>query len=178
MTKEYGYGITGKVEQDEDAFSPREWDNMGTMVCWHRGHNLGDEQPKCSPDEYDLPDDVIKLPLYLYDHSGITMSTSPFSCPWDSGQVGFIYCEKGKEGMSDEAITKCLEGEVEEYDNYLTGNVWGYVIEDSQGEELDSCWGFIGDQEYCESEMDDIAKWNVEQVRIKLMEEMYEEVYG
>jgi len=34
----------------------------------------------------------IMLPLYLYDHSGITMSTGKFSCPWDSGQVGWIYC--------------------------------------------------------------------------------------
>ena len=24
------------------------------------------------------------------------MSTGPFSCPWDSGQVGFIYVEKKK----------------------------------------------------------------------------------
>jgi hypothetical protein len=29
--------------------------------------------------------------LYLYDHGGITISTGPFSCPRDSGQVGFIY---------------------------------------------------------------------------------------
>jgi hypothetical protein len=26
--------------------------------------------------------------LFLYDHSGITISTGRFSCPWDSGQVG------------------------------------------------------------------------------------------
>lgn len=32
------------------------------------------------------------LPLYLYDHSGITMSTTTFSCPWDSGRVGMIFC--------------------------------------------------------------------------------------
>ena len=33
------------------------------------------------------------LPLYLYDHSGITMNTTGFSCPWDSGQVGWIYAD-------------------------------------------------------------------------------------
>jgi len=43
----------------------------------------------------DLGKHVI-LPLYLYDHSGITMSTSVFSCPWDSGQVGWIYASKQK----------------------------------------------------------------------------------
>ena len=36
----------------------------------------------------------LMLPLYLYDHSGITMNTTGFSCPWDSGQVGWIYASK------------------------------------------------------------------------------------
>lgn len=35
--------------------------------------------------------DVLLMPLYLYDHSGITISTSEFCDPWDSGQIGFIY---------------------------------------------------------------------------------------
>jgi hypothetical protein len=36
---------------------------------------------------------LVILPLYLYDHGGITISCSPFSCPWDSGQVGWIYAD-------------------------------------------------------------------------------------
>ena len=37
-----------KIYTDEDAANPRtEFDNVGTMVCWHRGYNLGDEQPSC-----------------------------------------------------------------------------------------------------------------------------------
>ena len=129
-----------KIYQDELPESPRNWDNLGTMVCWHRNYNLGDEQPKSSPNEF-LPglaidldhtledkiehwengkgwahlsneyDDAVKrsdgivsnliadvldnnavmLPLSLFDHSGITMNTTGFSCPWDSGQVGWIY---------------------------------------------------------------------------------------
>ena len=47
-------------------------------------------------DILDNLDKYVILPLYLYDHSGITMSTSVFSCPWDSGQVGWIYAEKKK----------------------------------------------------------------------------------
>lgn len=42
----------------------------------------------------DSLDKYIILPLYLYDHGGITMSTGPFSCPWDSGQLGWIYALK------------------------------------------------------------------------------------
>lgn len=43
--------------------------------------------------------EVAVLPLYLYDHSGISMSTGSFvgraqHAEWDSGQVGYIYMDK------------------------------------------------------------------------------------
>src|SRR5690606_13075957 len=98
-------------------------------------------------------DQAIILPLYLYDHSGITMSTTPFSCPWDSGQVGYIFVAKKKAraeyGWSrltrarDVKVEKCLIGEVQVYDQYLQGGVWGYqALQDD--EVVDSCWGFYG----------------------------------
>jgi len=137
--------------QDQDDMNPRtEWDNLGTMVCWHRRYKLGDEQPSCSPDEYDLPDNAISLPLYLYDHSGITMSTAPFNDRWDSGQVGFIYVTKEKlqaEGLGDKTkdeIESYLRAEVETYDDYLTGAVYQYIILDSEDNIIDSCSGFFG----------------------------------
>lgn len=93
----------------------------------------------------DLPDNVIALPLYLYDHGGITMKTSPFSCIFDSGLVGFIYAIEGTEGMTRKQITDCLIAEVKEYDSYLTGEVYYYVVTDTDGNFVDSCGGFIGD---------------------------------
>lgn len=181
-----------RIEQDTDPQNPRtDFDQIGTMVCWHRRYNLGDEQPKQSieewlydladykTDEYDLKewpsiDQILKrigknhviLPLYLYDHSGITISTSPFSCRWDSGKVGFIFidAETGRKNWGRNWRKKAeamLEAEVEEYDQYLTGEVYGYVVEeievDEEGNEevidshYDSCWGYYG-HEYCENE--------------------------
>lgn len=78
---------------------------------------------------------AIKLPLYLYDHSGITMSTTPFSCRWDSGQVGFIYCavtrarKEVKHGRRLKRVEEMLRAEVATYDQYLTGDVWWFKIE-------------------------------------------------
>lgn len=37
---------------------------------------------------------IIFMPLFLYDHSGITMNTCGYSCRWDSGQVGYIYTDR------------------------------------------------------------------------------------
>jgi len=106
-----------------------------------------------------FPEEVTVLPLFLYDHSGITMSTSRFSCQWDSGQVGWIYVSKkevDKHGLStrtDEEIRTFLEGEVKTYDQFLTGDIYGFVVSkvntceccnNSEEEEVDSCWGFYG----------------------------------
>jgi hypothetical protein len=101
-----------------------------------------------------LEANYIILPLYLYDHSGITISTGPFSCPWDSGQIGYIYItkEKARKEYSWKYMTKSrikriinyLENEVETYDQYLTGDVYGYRISNEDDDHIDSCWGFYG----------------------------------
>ena len=160
-TDEDGNRVT--IWQDEFFDSnPRDWDNLGVMACWHRRYDLGDEQPQCSPDEYmeDLPKGTVILPLYLYDHSGITMSTSAFSCPWDSGQVGIIYATPDRirecfiDRVSDDRVRESLVHEVETYDMHLTGEVYGYSVEKPVGceacgnveyEQVDACGGFFGD---------------------------------
>jgi len=38
--------------------------------------------------------EIVLLPLYLLDHSGLSISTSDFCDPWDSAQVGWIYTDK------------------------------------------------------------------------------------
>jgi hypothetical protein len=98
------------------------------------------------------------LPLYLLDHSGLSISTGGFACPWDSGQVGWIYMSKetaAKERISDPLA--CLRAEVAEYDQYLTGDVWGYRIADADGHELDSCWGFYG-SDHCKEQATESAQ--------------------
>lgn len=168
------YRVT--LRPDRDPESPREWDNLGTMVCWASRYTLGDEQPKCDNEEWlrDLigelvnADDpelipfdphgmaildkhVVMLPLYLFDHSGITMNTGGFSCPWDSGQVGYIYCtleqcrdnwmrpdatwdtmlptHDGPDITMREYAKRILESEVETYATYLEGQVYGFEIQ-------------------------------------------------
>lgn len=97
-------------------------------------------------------DGMVILPLYLYDHSGLTMSTTDFSCPWDSGQVGWIYAdremiEKEYGAATPENMEKArqlLQGEVQSYDYYLTGQCYGFQLFKGE-DEVDSCWGFLGD---------------------------------
>lgn len=136
-----------KIEQDQDPMNPRtDWDNITTMVCFHRNYNLGDKTEYKSSD-FDSWEDLKKQiesdnkvlfikPLYMYEHSGITISTSPFSCQWDSGQIGWVFITEkklnlmcGKEFKRDEETLNCItNSEVKNYDEFLTGNVYQYTI--------------------------------------------------
>lgn len=190
---EPNYVVT--VEHDEHASNPRkEWDNIGTVVLGDRvRYDFGDESMSVEGIQEIINDpDNIVLPVYMYDHSGITINTTGFSCRWDRGQVGIIYMSKadavknwGKKictaKVREKAIA-CLRAEIKELDNYLTGSVYGFRVYqidlesldegdtlqditkdfDDYGTEVDSCWGYYGDSEYCLSVGVDSAKWHVE----------------
>lgn len=158
-----------RIERDGMPISPRGDDNLGTIVTWHRRYNLGDEQPSESAEawreritEWEEGDTetskekfdrlFISLPVYMYDHGGITINTTGFSCPWDSGQIGLIYVSRKMleyEQLTDDQALEYLRGEIEVYDKYLRGEVYYFVAEEYDEEtgewtETDSCGGFYG----------------------------------
>jgi len=170
-----------KVYPDDHDESPRDWDNLGIMVCFHRRYKLGDKHEYRSEDYGswdDIEEAIIKnedplviLPLFLYDHSGLRMKVGSFAgllpayhAEFDSGQVGFIFARKedvrkewGKKRISPklrDKIEEILRSEVKTYDQYLSGDVYGFRVVkptkcpecgDEDEEEIDSCWGFYGD---------------------------------
>jgi hypothetical protein len=192
------------VEYDDGAEDPREWDNLCTMVCWHSHYFLGDKHNFDNADEFmqhlyldvigkhwcdehesDDWEDVYKVlketdlvlikPINLYDHSGITVSTSnnyPYNDYWDSCIAGFIYVTKktilkeysnATEDNWKELADKYLEAEMETYDQYVRGEVYWFRLEKKvikqdkcphcgevireydDMEDIDSCGGFYGD---------------------------------
>lgn len=171
------------TEPDEDAASPREDNdgNLATIVCWHRRTNLGDETIRT--DDYDSMEELVAsfgetsaiLPVYLYEHSGMTVRTTPFGDPWDSGQVGWMFTTKARQeelgctgdDWTREHLEESLRGELATYDLWLRGGFVGYVVErrepwtktyaDGRVEsgfdwtDVDSCWGF-DDEDYAMEE--------------------------
>jgi len=89
------------------------------------------------------------LPVYLYGHGGMTINTTGFSCRWDSGQAGIIVIDPFEYGGSDPE--DFLRGNVETYDQFLTGDVYSVRIFKKcpccgvVGEEVVACHGFYGD---------------------------------
>jgi len=192
-------GLHVRIVADDDPLDPcAEFDQTGTMVCWHSRYYLGHTGGQRRSDgehgrkEYRglwrEPCDFekwwkengkggIRLPLALLDHSGLHMWVGSGAHPldpggWDSGQVGWIFItrdqilrefggsyvkEDGKQkwvvhakrmtSKMREKAEACLCAEVKLYDRYLTGDVYGYIIEDDDGNRIDSCWGFYGDKD-------------------------------
>jgi len=167
-------GYTIEIKQDSDPTNPRGDDfdcQLGTLVAFHNRYgDLGDNKllsdgTKLRSQDFNgwnamiahvdkVEGGIIWLPVYMYDHSGITIKTSPFSCPWDSGLLGFIYISKKKARKEYgwkvlnkariEKLEEYLRSDIETYDDYLTGNVYGYQIVNPAGEDRDSCCGYYG----------------------------------
>lgn len=195
-------GYTIKIQQDDIAKNPREWDNLGVMVCSHRRYDLGDKDSvsNINFDNFNSWEEVenflyqecnasIVLPLWLYDHSGLSLKVFPhgYHGGWDCGQVGFIYITKEtlKKEYSVKRITKKIKervkkvllGEVETYSYFINGNVYYYSIEDSEGLNIDSCGGFYGWDfennglmEYAQNTIDCYIREDRKKKQIKLKE--------
>ena len=139
-----------KIEHDDDAANPRtDWDNITTMVCFHPSYNLGDKHDYNKDsfgswgelkEQIESDYNVLMIkPLRLYDHSGITISTSnsyPFNDRFDSMMVGWVFIEEKKLELmcgkdydrSEEKLSEIIDSDVETYDKYITGEVYRYSI--------------------------------------------------
>ena len=101
---------------------------------------------------------AIILPVYKYEHGGVVFNTEGFSCPWDSGQVGFIFVslEDVRKEYGVKRVTKAirekvieqLKGEVKTYSQWVNSEVYGFeIIDNETGDTLEYCYGFIGDSD-------------------------------
>ena len=155
--------ISVEIYYDTESESPRLWSPMTKFVMSHNRYNLPNEID-FPFDDYDSWEEVdVELfkdfnwvfPVYMLDHGGTRLSLKSFNDPWDSGIVGFI-CLSLSEASSnfalgtdwDEKARQVAEAELEEWDNWMNGNVFGFrVFEDTEEIECNQQWGFIGDHD-------------------------------
>lgn len=143
------------IVNESERWNPRDNFNLGTMIFFHQRYSLGDTHNINASDYVSFIDMQISglkkkyrviVPVYMYEHSGIAFSTSPFSCPWDSGQIGFmvVSAEKIRENFNIKRITKkyidstleILNAELIDYSLYINGTP-EYSVEDEDGNIVD-----------------------------------------
>jgi hypothetical protein len=172
------------IHYDQHATDPRhEFDHMGTIVGWkHPRYCLGDEQASTdyrSPSELLADRDArVALPIHAQPDGRLVTSEAGDEEALENSD-GAIYVaaevlrrEYSLKRVSSGAIQKAigvLAGEVAEYGAYLSGQVFGFVITDDDGDHLDSCWGYYG-LSWCESAAREAADYGNQLVERELRE--------
>ena len=145
--------LTMRLEQDQDAQSPQEDSDLGLfIIANHRDFNVpapGNERVDSDPDVEKSPFTETHwiFPLEAYIHSGVVLAFGrEGNFPdrqWDVSQVGWVFAAKNEWRLSASA-RKAAANYIETWNQYLSSDVWGYVIEDEDGNTVESCWGFYG----------------------------------
>lgn len=138
-----------------------------------RCEGVGTVEPTLA--EWAKSEDAIAIaPLFIFEHSMMSISSGPVTfidedeganvstdtrgrfmgddAGWDTSFSGFALVTREKwdacfpnEPLDKTKIEEIVKGEVDEYDKYLRGEVYGYVIAPGTIAE-ESCWGFLGDE--------------------------------
>lgn len=115
---------------------------VGKSNRYFNGHGLVDNALASDEQQNDT---LCVRPLYMYAHSGVALSHAPFSCPWDSGQVGVHAVFKSdllKAGFEESALTtafanEILDSELAFADAFVRGYLYDVTIEDEEGDTVD-----------------------------------------
>lgn len=155
-----------KYEIVEDFFAndPREDECIFEFTLHHHKYHLANEIG-LRAEAFDSWEDMASylkpryamvVPVYMYEHGNVALSTKPFGCPWDSGRVGFallsrekLLNEYGRKYITNklsETLTNVLETEVQAYSAYLNGECYGVQIIDDEGDVVDCDYGYYGYQ--------------------------------
>jgi len=133
--RRYDLGDDPNPNADPDAYLDNlagdASDQIADQLRSFRYRGLDDEADDLRDRTLDA--NYIILPVYMYDHGNIALSTTGFSCPWDSGQLGIVYVDREKilrefsrKRMSRKLraqAEKILRAEVEIYSRYLSGEL-------------------------------------------------------
>ena len=97
-------------------------------------------------------------PISIYDHSGLSIwlggTSGHVDAKWDCSTIGFAYVEEctaeenripdDKYKTWQEWANHIMEAEMKVYDNYVSGECYGWTAYDEDENYVDSCGGYLG----------------------------------
>lgn len=163
-----------RIFRDDFASNPRNtMDNVGIIAAEDSNKYVRSETPSSIMFTYDRQSDyemlerkfgaVAILPLYVFDHSACSISTTPFNNRWDSGQIGWVYATR--ESISNtlgididrtpdaiDQVNSAMLQEIEILDQYWAGEVYRYELYEKSADDgedmlLDLCGDIYGEDE-------------------------------
>lgn len=158
-TREY-LGCTLEMYPDENPISPRNWSNITTIVSpkqflahedgdlnWDKLDNESwhDYYQKIKLD-YDV---IVYRCLTFHDGRLPRLGATTAHSESVKNAAGFILVtqqranEMGHENLSEEKAVEYMNNELEVFEKYIKGEVYGWKVVGPNGHQVDSCWGFF-----------------------------------
>lgn len=161
------------VFHDWDAQSPASWDQLGTLVAFP---SLWREYRFAERESSGTEDDALDRRGFALVARYLRLVENEFAVPFhfqdygsgggrlfagdedDDNPSGFIVtthervnelCGTDPKYHTREWIEEALRSELQEWGQYVEGDVWGYCVEGPGGVDHDSCWGFYGFEYAC-----------------------------
>ena len=156
-----------KIYHDDDAQSPRTWSNLGYFITVDSKYESPDKNPELKSivqeasedannvDEHmeniktmvkeQMGEEVLAIyPVVKYEHGGVSYSLGQ-QHGFDYSNNGFyiVTDESQKEiGVSPERFEDVIEGELEDYNKWVNGELYRFELYDENGNIKDSIGGF------------------------------------
>lgn len=165
--------------------NPREWDNVGQLFGYG-DFPTDDERNRVSDDygqalrEYAAEaaaEGGIVLAVRFDDYGSSGQRIHTVSSIDDANGLcvvpGAVIAEDwvpiyATVSEARERALACAEAELDTFNAYLQGEVFGYVVKAPNGATLDSCWGFVGEGDYIREEAHASAKAEAESIEVAL----------
>jgi hypothetical protein len=130
--------VTLKIEQDECVENPRDaFDNVSTFYGAQGREIVGGKNDV----EYRYREDLDNELDNLRRAGAVIVESFP--------RYAVIEPKTGRAEWGRKwrkMAEKCCRAELDEFESWANGEVYGYIVEDLDGEHLDSCWGFYGEK--------------------------------
>ena len=172
ISKEFDEGILGTLAYKHSRYDFTGADVIADPIDW-LADKLGlpevddysnDVLQKIEASFFDTANGFVAIPVFMYEHSGVTISSGSFNCRFDSGKLGYFYTSFDRikelfviDVVDDEAIERArknLEVELKVFASYVEGKVFRFEVvkinkckccDAITEEQEDSCGGFYGD---------------------------------
>lgn len=154
-------GFTIRIVQDQDYLTPDEWNDrsIAYLCADHRDFSVDPKgvhewQGRLTTSKGDLNLTIDKeyhaFLLEAYIHSGVTLRLHDPKVgkydAWDSSVLGFVLVLK-KERETRAQAQKTAQNLIEEWNAALSSDIYGFIMEDPDDNEVTSCYKFYKDPE-------------------------------
>lgn len=160
-----------QIWSDADCESPRTWSNLGTFITKTRNYNSPDKDVEFlelfenayNSEGVNTAEQHLKMFKKLlkengnkikyvclitkHEHGNVYYKRGAVQ-GWDSGVCGayIVLVNEETKKYTNKKIEAIIDGELENYNSWCNGDVWGYTLYSDDGEVEDSCGGFFSSE--------------------------------